>query len=207
VVVQASIVADSGSVVPGDVPPYVYEPPASSSMLTMGGGAAHPSSQHTAAAAGAASIGFVGVDSHDEYASGGGGGGSDGGGGGRRQRAKAKAGAAKAKAKGAAKKVTPKTARQKEQDRARQRASQPQPHAQEILRTYGFATDASGQLVEVPVAVPAHVLEADIAKCVELGFNRAIAIGWLSVAEVQQHPRGAAEGALDHLLRGEVPPG
>ena len=127
-------------------------------------------------------------------------------GGGRRLRAKEKAGAATAKAKRVAKKVSPKTPKQKEQEAARKRASAPQPHAQELLMTYGFAQDAHGRLVEVPVEVPPHVREADIASCVAMGFNRAISIGWLSVAEVQNHPGGAARGALDHLLRGEVPP-
>ena len=117
-----------------------------------------------------------------------------------------KAGAATAKAKRVAKKVSPKTPKQKEQEAARKRASAPQPHAQELLMTYGFAQDAHGRLVEVPVEVPPHVREADIASCVAMGFNRAISIGWLSVAEVQNHPGGAARGALDHLLRGEVPP-
>eukprot|EP01047_Picozoa_sp_COSAG01_P050824 COSAG01_NODE_5176_length_4432_cov_5.631202_3_plen_89_part_00 len=45
-----------------------------------------------------------------------------------------------------------------------------------------------------------------MAQCVSMGFNRAISVGWLAVPEVSGDRRGAAVGALEHLLKHELPP-
>ena len=48
--------------------------------------------------------------------------------------------------------------------------------------------------------IPPGVTEASIAQCMEMGFTKALSVGWLAVTN--NNP----EQALEHLLKGELPP-
>jgi hypothetical protein len=71
----------------------------------------------------------------------------------------------------------------------------------ELLQGLGFRTNSTtGELEEADVEVPPGVTEEAIAKCTEMGFNKALAVRWLAATD------NSTGRALEHLLAGETPP-
>eukprot|EP01045_Picozoa_sp_COSAG04_P018165 COSAG04_NODE_1662_length_6018_cov_1.781889_2_plen_408_part_00 len=71
----------------------------------------------------------------------------------------------------------------------------------EMLAKLGLKTNEDGtELQDAEVEIPPGVTEASIAQCMEMGFTKALSVGWLAVTN--NNP----EQALEHLLKGELPP-
>jgi hypothetical protein len=70
----------------------------------------------------------------------------------------------------------------------------------EMLEKLGYRTNDSGELEETEVAVPPGVTEEAVAQCMAMGFNKALSVGWLAATN------NNTEQALEHLLKGDLPP-
>lgn len=70
----------------------------------------------------------------------------------------------------------------------------------EMLEKLGYRTNDAGELEETEVVVPPGVTEEAVAQCMAMGFNKALSVGWLSVTN------NNTEQALEHLLKGDLPP-
>ena len=70
----------------------------------------------------------------------------------------------------------------------------------EMLEKLGYRTNDVGELEETEVAVPPGVTEEAVAQCMAMGFNKALSVGWLSATN------NNTEQALEHLLKGDLPP-
>lgn len=70
----------------------------------------------------------------------------------------------------------------------------------EMLEKLGYRTNASGELEETDVVIPPGVTEQAVAQCMAMGFNKALSVGWLAATN------NNTEQALEHLLKGDIPP-
>lgn len=70
----------------------------------------------------------------------------------------------------------------------------------EMLEKLGYRTNDAGELEETEIVLPEGVTEAAVAQCMAMGFNKALSVGWLAATN------NNTEQALEHLLKGDLPP-
>lgn len=70
----------------------------------------------------------------------------------------------------------------------------------EMLASLGMKMNDAGELEDAEVAIPPGVTEEAVEQCMAMGFNKALSVGWLSATN------NNTEQALEHLLKGDLPP-